>query len=124
MTDINDVFDQVVSFERYPKLKLEKVGAKARVRFINEGNFVSAESIQSVFKDKGVKGIKARDSLVFNVEKDGETFEFWVSRTNYTNIRQIGDIRNANNNSLIDLSVTIEKVSENDPTKSTYEITK
>jgi len=124
METAKEILEQAGNLERYPKFKLEKLGESSIIKLLDEGTFVSAEVIQSAFKEKGIKGIKARDSLVFKVLDGQETKEFWVSRTNYTNIRQLADIRKANKNNLVDVLVKVEKVSENDPAKSTLEITK
>lgn len=123
MTTTNELFEEIGNVKRYPILKLVNIGDKVRIKLIDDGKIVTAEVIGSALKEKKIKGIKPRDSLVFLCEKEGETLEFWISRTNYTNLKQLRDIRDNHNKSLIGVTIKVEKVSENDPTKSTLEIT-
>jgi len=111
------------SFERYPKITelVKNVGDKVELVGCDDGSEVPADRIAARYKDTGQKGIKAKDSNVFVVEHEGKQYELWLGATNWTALRQLKEIRDNNGDTLLKAKFTIEKVSENDPEKSTYE---
>ncbi len=117
--DANKFWEGLNSFERFPKLndELKKEGSTAKVTFLDEGKEIKADVISSVLKNKGVKGIKAKDSRVFTVEKDNVKYELWVGCTSFTNLRELADIRKKHGNTLIGAKVKATRISENDPEK-------
>ena len=108
------LWDEVSSFERYPKLSLKK-GDKVTVTFMDDGNFVPEKAL----KQSGAK--YARDSHVFVVESAGEKKEFWASTTAHSTMRQLKDIRNSNGNTLKGAKATMARVSE-EADETNYEI--
>ena len=115
-------WNEIGSFDRYPKLsdELTQVGDAQRVIFCDDGTDVPADKIQNAMKEKGVKNIKARDSIVFHVKAGGKDYEVWLSSTSYTNLRELKEIREKNHNTLIDAEVKIQRVSKDDMTTASF----
>ena len=119
-------WDEVGSFERFDKLndELKDIGNKCFVVFKDDGNKVDAEKIAAALKEKDVKGIKARDSMVFVVDNEGKDMEFWLSATAYTNLRQLKTIRDANDSTLVKAKAVISRVSKDNPSEPSFLIEK
>ena len=119
-------WEEVGSFERFPKLndKLKDVGQKAGVVFLDDGKTIGADVLQTAFKQKGVKGIKAKDTNVFVVTHNGEKHELWISATSYTNMNELKGIRNENGNTLVNAKVVVKRVSKDDPNNPSFQFSK
>src|SRR3990167_6867433 len=108
-------WDKIGGFDRHPKIALQEVGDTADVVFMDEGTEVSAEKLSEAFKAKGIKKIKAKDSIVFVVEQATEKKEVWLGAQNYSNLSELKKIRESNNNTLVGAKVKISRVSKDDP---------
>ena len=111
-------------FDRFPKLndKLKNAGDSVVVEFKDDGKLVEADLI----KDKLIgKGIKARDSVVFNVQgDDGQKYEFWLSAQNYSALRELANIRKSTDSgTLIGVKVRITRIST-DPNQTNFKFEK
>lgn len=117
-------WDNVGNFERFEKLNdvLMNVGNSAVVVFMDDGRDVSKEVMQKSLKEKKIKGINARDSVVFRVQENKKNFEFWLSATAFSNLTELKIIRTANNNTLIGAKAKISRVSVRDPEQQSYKI--
>jgi hypothetical protein len=115
-------WDKIGGFERYDKLNdiLKSVGDKAIVTFLDDGKEVSAELLQSALKNKGMKNIKARNTIVFVCTNDAKKYEMWLSATAFSNLRELKAIRDANKNTLINAKVKVSRVSKDDMTQQAF----
>ena len=115
-------WDEIGAFNRYPNLTadMKEVGNLKTVEFMDDGVDVSADKIQASFKAKDIKGIKARDSIVFRVKYAESDYEIWISATAYTNLRELKAIRDGNKNSLVGARVKVERVSKDDTTQPAF----
>lgn len=119
-------WNEINAFERFPKLsdELQNVGDTKTIVFCDEGVDVKAETLQRALNEKGVKNIKARDSIVFHVKSDGKDYEIWLSATSYTNLRELKQIRDDNNKTLVDAKVKVTRESKDDMTTSAFKFEK
>lgn len=120
-------WDSMDSFERYSKVSdiLKNVGDFSDVVFQDDGKEIKAETLQSALKAKGMKNIKARDSIIFVVkDSDGDNMELWLSASSYTNLRELKAIRDTNNKTLKGAKVHIERIGKDDMTKPSFKFTK
>jgi len=115
-------WDKMEDFDRYGKLsdELKEVNDSMTVIFCDDGKDVNADIIQNALKEKGQKGIKARDSIVFHVKEGTKDYEVWLSATAYTNLRELKKIRDNNKGTLIDANVKVTRVSANDPDQPSF----
>jgi len=111
-----------VSFERYPKLndELKQKGDSKTVVFLDDGKRISADVISVALKNKGIKGIKARDSIIFVVEDNKVKKELWIGATNYTNLRELAAIAD----NLTGQKVKITRIAEKDPEQANLKFEK
>jgi len=114
----------VPDFERHPKLELKRKGDSATVKFLDDGNSVSADVLSRVLKEKGIKGVKPRDSIVFTVEQEGEKMEYWMGASNYTSLRELKAIAKENKDTLVNAEVLIERIAEGIPDEPNFKHTK
>lgn len=115
-------WNQLDAFERHENLSklLANEGDSKTAVFKDDGKDVKADVIQASFKEKGVKGIKARDTIVFVVDVAGKTYELWLSATNYTALRQLKAVREANGGTLKNAKCKITRSAKGDMTQSTF----
>jgi hypothetical protein len=108
-------WNSISDFDRFPKLdSIAKVGSETKIKFLNDGNFVSAEQL------KEAKAKFPRDSIVLAVEEKGESKELWVASKSFSVMKQLKKIREKHG-SLKGIVVKIKRVS--DATDATnYEI--
>ena len=115
-------WNNVGTFDRYPNIAddMKEVGNVKEITFMDDGIDVNADLIQSSLKQKDIKGIKARDSIVFRVQFDEKDYEMWLSATAYTNLRELKKIRDENKGTLVNAKVKIERVSKDDATQPAF----
>ena len=112
------------SFEKLPRLNdvLKKTGDSADVVFQDDGKTISADVLAKVYKVKGIKGIKAKDTFVFEAVHDKERKSLFVGSTSYTNLRELAAVKKANKNTLVGAKVRISRIAENDPNTANLKI--
>lgn len=116
-------WEKVNKFDRYENLgtALCNVGDFATVTIVGEENEVSADVIQAALKNSGKKNIKARDSLVFHVvDSDKKDWELWVSKTAYSSLSELKQIREENNNKFDGAKMKIERVAKEDMDRASF----
>jgi hypothetical protein len=124
MPSMSELLSQAGSFERYEKLALLAKGDKANVTFLDEGRDVSAEIIATAMREKGkTSRVKAQDSTVFVIDTDSGKREFWVKHTQFTNIRELRAVMDANGGKLKGAKALIERVAVGDPNTPNIKIT-
>lgn len=113
-------WEKLESFERHEKINniLKKIGDYAVVEFLDNGKDVSADIISIAQKAKGIKGIKARDTVVFNIKTADGIMELWLSASNFSALRELSLIKKSSNNTLVGCKVRIERQSKDDTEKS------
>lgn len=116
MTEINwDEFKNRKNGDSKPVLRVATVGDFSIVKFINEGTLVE----ENVLKKAGAKF--PRDSYVFEVLHEGTEKNFWVSKTAYSTMEQIFELKEKNGGFLAGAKARILRIS-NDPKETNYEI--
>lgn len=108
------------SFEKHPKLELKNVGDKAKVKFKNNGKFVSKEVLQTALKKSGKKGF-ARNSIVFTVETKDGMREFWLAEDAHSVKRELKSLMT--NDSIEGKDVLIERIAVSQD-ETNYRLTK
>ena len=120
-------WNNIGSFERFEKANdlLKEVGASMKIAFKDEGKDIAANVIQDALKNKGVKNIKARDTIVFHVkDRDNKDLELWLSKTSYTNLRELKAIRDDNKDTLIGAWAVMSRTAKDDMTKPSFKFEK
>lgn len=114
------------AFNRHDNIskKLPNESNNGIFTFDDEGKEVKADVLGSAMKSKGIKGMKAKDSIVFIVENDKTKYELWLSATNFSALRELKAVRDANNNSLRGAKVRITRASKGDVMQSAYTFSK
>lgn len=107
-------WELVSDFERHPKLDTMKVGDTVRMKFLDNGTFVTAKQL----KDAGAKF--PRDSIVFVVEVKGEKKEWWISDTAYSVKKQLKRLHDTNGK-LAGANVSVKRISDKN-TETNYEL--
>lgn len=113
----------IEKFDRFPNLSigLQNVKDFAEVTFQGEEKEVPAEVIQKSLVEAGKKNIKARDSLVFHVkDSENKDYEIWISKTSYTNLRELAEIRENNKGKFEGAKVKITRISKEDMTQNAF----
>lgn len=120
-----EVMDKAGAFERHPKVNdvLSNVGDKLDVVFKDNGKLIEANVIANVLKEKKIKGVQARDSMIFVVldEKSKSNMEMWLSASSWSNLAQLRAIRDKNNGTLVGARVKIERVEKENPDKASFD---
>ena len=113
------------NFEKYPSVTadMQEIGSKKTVLFMDEGKDVSADVLATANKAKGIKGIKARDQLVFTVQNNGSNASLWISAQNYTSLKELKKVRDSNGGKFKGARCYIERVSKNEPDKASFKFT-
>jgi len=125
MGEMDDIYDKVSSFERYPRLNniLSDVKMNKKIKFESDGNVVSADKIIDSMKKNGIKPkFKVRDSIVYVVSEGLERFEFWISKENYTNLREIKSLKENNKNNLVGVTATITRINKDDASNTSFRV--
>ena len=115
-------WNAIGDFERHPKLNdvLDTVGKSVNVKFMDDGKEIKADVLASALKAKGIKGIKAKDTIVFVVGNKNEKNELWLSATSYTNLQELKRIRTENGNTLLGAMVKVSRVSKDNPETASF----
>lgn len=123
-----NVWDSVSVFERFPKLnsEMKEVGKKVEVVCEDDGHVVPASQMSEAYKKKGVKGIKAQDTLVLVVSQNGEKKEFWVNLKSFSLLRELKKIRESNGDgkSLKGSRIRFERLATNSPNEPNWKVEK
>lgn len=126
MTEGTSFWDNVSGdFEKHPTLNadLKKVGDKKTVKALDDGKEVKAATLKKANETAGRKDIVAKDSIVVTVQDGEEKRALWLGATNFTNLNELKEIRDANGGTLEGAEFTVERVSEGDVTKAALQIT-
>lgn len=110
------------SFEKLPRIndEIKKIGDSAVVTFLADERKIAADVLAKAYKLKNIKGIKAKDTFVFEVEHDKQKKSLFVGSTSYTNLRELASIQKLNRGTLIGAKVKISRIAENDPNSPNY----
>lgn len=113
--------------QTYPSVNsnLKKKGDKVEIEFIDDGNKVDKDVIKAAREKKGIKSkVPPSDSYVFTVKdlNSKETKSFWMKTTQYTNLKELAEIREGNNDTLVGAKAKIEKVQSGDPSRPSLKI--
>jgi len=110
--------DQVQDFERFPKLReeMKNKGDSVVVTFVTEEKTVEADVVKAALERKGIDNIKATKSIVIVAEKeDGERREIWHKVTDFTALKQLKVIKDANSGTLKGARVEVTRLAVNSP---------
>lgn len=101
-----DPLDDIQVFDRFPKLndELKEKGASKTVTFLDVGREVD----EATLRKSGAKF--PRNSIIYVVEDNGEKKEFWIGASNFSNLRELKDIRDASGGSLENVKVKITRI--------------
>ncbi|MEM2445736.1 MAG: hypothetical protein QW734_03675 [Candidatus Bathyarchaeia archaeon] len=123
-------WDKITFFNRYPKLQqelLKNVGDSVVVVFVSEEKDIPAEMLKGreIKTATGTK-VKPRDSVVWIVRNiaDNKEYELWLSATNYTNLRELAELRKQNGNKFTGLKVKITRIAKGDPEQANLKFEK
>lgn len=115
------------NFESHPSANqnLKKKGDSISIEFVDDGSLVTKEQIKQARDKKGSKStVPPSDNYVFTVTdlKTKETKSLWMKTTMYTNLGELKEIREANNNTLVGAKAKITKVQTGDATRPSLKI--
>lgn len=115
---MESIIDETQVFERYPKLReeMKNKGDSAVVTFVTEEKAVEADVVKAALERKGIDNIKATKSIVIVAEKeDGEKREIWHKVTDFTALKQLKVIKDANSGTLKGARVQVTRLAVNSP---------
>lgn len=115
---MESLLDNMQDMERHPKLReqMKKKGQKKVVTFVTNDKVVSEDAVKNALQRKNIENIKAKRSLVIVAEDDkGEKFEIWHTETDFTVLKQLKTIKDANGGSLVGARVRVTRLAVNDP---------
>lgn len=117
------------SFKTLPNLSdfLKKPGNKVDVEFTDEGKTVTKEQLAKARERKGIPSkVKPVDNFVFSVKnlRDSKEYALWVKHTQFTNLRELSDIREGNGKRLVGARCRIEKLQSGDASKPSLKFSK
>ena len=112
--------------ERHSKLndEMKKVGDKKTLRIKSEEPNKIPKSILEKAREKNGHefSFEARDSYNLLLEENGVVWEFWFSATAYSILRELKAVKEANNGTLAEAMVSVERLAVSDPTKANWRI--
>lgn len=110
------------SFEKHPSInsELKEVGNNKLILFMDEGKDVSADVLASANKAKGIKGVKAKDQIVFTVKSDNAVYSLWISAQNYTNLKELKKVRDSNGGKFSGARCKVQRVSKGETDKASF----
>ena len=120
---MESIIDQTQVFERYPKLREEmrSKGDVAAVTFESEERVVSEEVVRAALERKGYSNIKAAKSIVIVAsDAEGNKKEIWHKVTDFTALRQLKTIKDANGGKLQGAEVRVTRIAANSPNESNW----
>ena len=120
-------WDKIVEFERYPNISnvISKPGDSINAVFLDDGRVVTADILQAAMLRKGVKGIRAEDSVVFVMETGkNDKLELWIKQKNFSMLIDLKKIRDANASNLKGAKVKITREAVGDVKTSSYSVVK
>lgn len=115
---MESIIDETQVFERYPKLReeMKSKGDSVVVTFVTEEKTVEADVVKAALERKGIDNIKATKSIVIVAEKeDGEKREIWHKVTDFTALKQLKVIKDANSGTLKGARVEVTRLAVNSP---------
>ncbi|GEM_PF-3332907 len=115
---MESIIDEAQDFERYPKLReeMKNKGDTAIVTFVKEEKVVDEDILKAALERKGISNIKATKSVVIIAEKeDGQKKEIWHKATDFTAMKQLKAIKDANGGTLKGARVEVTRLAVNSP---------
>ena len=115
---MESIIDETQTFERYPKLReeMKNKGDSLIVTFDSEEKIVSEEVVKAALERKGYSNIKPGKSIVIvALKEDGERREIWHKVTDFTALKQLKVIKDANSGTLKGARVEVTRLAVNSP---------
>lgn len=115
---MESIIDETQVFERYPKLReeMKNKGDSVIVTFDSEEKVVSEDVVKAALEKKGYDNIKPGKSIVIvALKEDGERREIWHKATDFTALKQLKVIKDANSGTLKGARVQITRLAVNSP---------
>jgi hypothetical protein len=119
-------WNKLGNYEKHPNLSGLVPNVKDSVDFVflSEEKPVEAALIQQAMKEAGKRGIRARDSIVWDVQAGGEVYSLWQSETSFTPLGQLKAIRDANNGRFTGARAKMIRVAKDDMTTASFKFEK
>ena len=115
---MESIIDETQIFDRYPKLReeMKNKGDSVIVTFDSEEKVVSEDVVKAALEKKGYDNIRPGKSIVIvALKEDGERREIWHKATDFTALRQLKVIKDANGSTLKGARVKVTRLAVNSP---------
>ncbi len=115
---MESILDETQTFERYPKLReeMKNKGDSLIVTFDSEEKVVGEDVLKAALERKGYSNIKPGKSIVIvALKEDGERREIWHKVTDFTALKQLKAIKDANSGTLKGAKVEVTRLAVNSP---------
>lgn len=120
---MESILDETQIFDRHPKLReeMKSKGDSIVVTFDSEEKVVSEDVLKSALEKKGYGNIKPAKSIVIvALKENGERREIWHKAKDFTALKQLKAIKDANKGTLKGARVEITRLAVGDKTRANW----